>query len=189
MFVLFVSCKDKNTELVSFSYDSEKVPTIVTDTVNMLISDSGITRYRILSDKWLMYERAKEPYWHFPLGVYMEQFDEAFDVEFSVKSDSAWFYKNEGLWKLNGNVRIENSLGERFDSEEFFWNQQQGTVYSNQYIEINRGPMLIKAIGFRSNQEMTEWQILSPYDSEIPYAEQPEYIEPYPSDTLQVLDP
>lgn len=184
MFVFFISCKDKNENLVAFAYDAEKIPTIITDTVTTLISDSGITRYKIIADQWLMFERAKEPFWYFPKGIYVERYDTAFKVESTVKADSAWFYINDGIWKLNGDVHLENVKGEQFSSEEFFWNQKEAKIYSDQYIEIKRGPMLIKAIGFRSNQQLTEWDILRPYDSQIPFSSEPPLEAPI--DTLQM---
>lgn len=154
------------------SYDPDKVPTIVTDAVSTLISDSGITRYRLEADEWQMYDRAKEPFWYFPKGIFLERFDLDFNVEATVKADSAWFFSRENLWKLNGNVHIENMVGEQFDSQEFYWDRKNGKVYSDTYIEIRRGLMLIKAVGFRSNQELTDWDIISLYDSQIPFVEE-----------------
>lgn len=172
MFVFFVSCKDKNENLVAFSYDPEKVPTIITDTTSSHISLSDTTSASLVADEWQMFQKAKEPFWYFPKGIYSEFYDKDFSVQATIKADSAWFYNNQSLWKLNGNVHIENAVGEQFESEEFFWNQQEGRVYSDKYIEIRRGQMLIKAVGFRSNQAMTDWQILQPYDSRIPFSEQ-----------------
>lgn len=187
MFVFFVSCKDKNENLVAFSYDPEKVPTIITDTTSSLISLSDTTSAKLVSDEWQMFQSAKEPFWYFPKGIYSEFYDKDFVVEATVKADSAWFYTVQGLWKLNGNVLIENADGEQFESEEFFWNQQEGRVYSDQYVEIRRGVMLIKAVGFRSNQAMTDWEILKPYDSRIPFSEQSSFSAP--SDSLQIMEP
>lgn len=187
MFIFFISCKDKNENLVEFSYDPEKIPTVITDSGTTLISDSGITRYKIETEKWLMFERAKEPYWFFPNGIYVEGFDLDMNVDFTVRADSAWFYKNERLWKLNGKVHIENRIGEQFDSEEFFWNQNKRIVYSDKYIEIiRRDLMLIKAVGFRSNQEMTDWEFLNLFDSRIPFSDEPKFEDPL--DSLQLME-
>lgn len=58
--------------------DPHKVPSLSSFDVTTLISDSGITRYRIKAKEWLMFENAKEPYWLFPQGIYVEKFDENF---------------------------------------------------------------------------------------------------------------
>lgn len=66
MFLFFLSCRDKKENLVAIAYDPEVVPTMITDTVTTLISDSGITRYKLMTDVWKVFDKAKEPYWFFP---------------------------------------------------------------------------------------------------------------------------
>lgn len=188
MFVFFVSCKDKNENLIEFSYDPEKVPTIITDTTATLISLTDTTSAKLITDEWQMFRQAKEPYSYFPKGIYVEFYDKDFQIVSTVKADSAWNYEVQKLWKLNGKVHIENAEGWQFDSEEFFWNEAEGRVYSDKYVEINRGPTLIKAVGFRSNQAMTDWQFIRPYDSRFPFSEQSS-LSDFPSDSMQVADP
>ena len=71
--------------------DPHKVPSLSSFDVTTLISDSGITRYRIKAKEWLMFENAKEPYWLFPQGIYVEKFDENFHVDAFIMGDSAIF--------------------------------------------------------------------------------------------------
>jgi len=179
MLLLFLSCKDKNDNLVSFTYDPEAVPTMVTDTVTTLISDSGITRYKLVADVWKVFDKAKEPYWFFPEGIYLERFTPDFSIESTVIADTAWYYTNQDLWKLKDNVHVENIKGELFDSEELFWDQKNERVYSDKYIEIKRGVTEIKGYGFESNQAMTEYRIFRPHDGKLPFSEE------VPDDSLQ----
>ena len=179
MLLLFLSCKDKNENLVAFAYDPEVVPTMVTDTVTTLISDSGITRYKLVADVWKVFDKAKEPYWFFPEGIYLERFTPDFSIEATVTADTAWYYTNQDLWKLKDNVHVENIKGELFDSEELFWDQKNERVYSDKYIEIKRGVTEIKGYGFESNQAMTEYRIFRPHDGKLPFSEET------PGDSLQ----
>ena len=52
----------------------EQLPVLITDSVTTLISDSGITRYRIEALQWLIYDKTDTPYQEFPKGIYLEQF-------------------------------------------------------------------------------------------------------------------
>lgn len=165
------SCKEKNANLVPFSYDPDSVPTMITTSASQLISDSGITRYRIVSDQWLVFEKAKDPYWYFPEGIYFEQFTPDFEIEATVEADTAWYYNEKDLWRLKQNVHVENREGEQFDSEELFWDGKNAKVYSDSYIEIKSGLTELKGYGFESNQTMTNYRIFRPHDGKLPFSE------------------
>lgn len=91
--------------------------------VTTLVSDSGVTRYRINTEEWLVFDRKNPPYWAFEKGVYLEKFDSIFQVEASIKADTAYFFNKEELWKLMGNVHIQNLKGEQFDTELLYWDK------------------------------------------------------------------
>ena len=165
------SCKDKNDSLVAFQYDPEVVPTMITDSFTTLISDSGITRYKLIADKWMVFDKAKEPFQYFPFGIYLERFTPDFEIEATVKADTAWYYNEKELWHLKSNVHVENMQGEEFDSDELFWDGGNGRVYSDSYIEIKRGDTRLKGYGFESNQSMTNYRIFRPHDGLLPFSE------------------
>ena len=124
-----------------------------------MISDSGITRYRIKAKEWLMFENAKEPYWLFPQGIYVEKFDENFHVDAFIMGDSAIFYKYKQLWELRGNVKMANLQDERFFTELLFWDQKKREIYSDSAIHIEKVDRIIEGIGFVSNEPMTQYTI------------------------------
>ena len=154
------SCKDDAKSSVNFTYDRETVPTMTTDSVNMLISDSGVIRYRLIAKTWDIFEQAKDPHWFYPQGLYLEQFDSAFNVVVTVKADTAWNFTARKLWKLKGHVFVKNIVGETFSSDELFWNQQQQRIYSDKFVKIDRPDkgILQGKGGFEANQQMTEYE-------------------------------
>ncbi len=172
-FLFFVSCREKDENLVAIAYDPEQVPTMITDSVTTLISDSGITRYKLLADEWRVFDKAAEPYWFFPQGIYLERFTPDFSIEATVEADSAWYFTRKDLWQLKKNVHVENMKGELFDSDELFWDQENQKVYSERYIVIKRGVTEIKGYGFESNQSMTDYRIFRPHDGKLPFSDRP----------------
>jgi len=188
MLFLYTACS--NTEdLIDINYDPETTPSMNTDSVTMLVSDSGITRYKIVTDNWQIFDKAAEPYWYFPEGIYIEQFDSIFQVEAKILADTAWRYTEKNLWRVKGNVDIRNRKGEMFLSDELFWNQQSHKIYSDKYIEIIRGETELKGYGFESNQEMTEYRIFRPHDGKIPFREEDEEsMEVLENDTIMNVD-
>ncbi len=188
MLFLYSACNNKDKNLVDIKYDPEVTPSMSTDSVITLISDSGVTRYKLVADNWQVFDKAKEPYWYFPEGIYLERFDSLFQVEAKILADSAWNYTEKRLWRLKGNVDIRNMEGEVFLSDELFWDQKEGKVYSDKYIEIKRGDTELKGYGFESNQEMTDYRIFRPHDGRIPFRDNAESFNTLESDTISRSD-
>ncbi|MPM84714.1 Lipopolysaccharide export system protein LptC [bioreactor metagenome] len=127
--------------------------------VTTVISDSGITRYRINTPQWDIYDKSNQPYWEFPAGVHFERFDEQLNVDANIHCEYAKFLENEQLWELKGNVRATNIQGELFETEHLFWNQRAEKIYSDSLIKITQANYIITGKGFESNQEMTRYQV------------------------------
>ena len=88
LFFLF-SCSGEKVDTTSFSVENRsKTPKLRTDSITTLVSDSGITRYRLSALQWMIFDRDTHPYWDFPEGIYVERFDEEFNVDAFVQSDN-----------------------------------------------------------------------------------------------------
>lgn len=156
------SCKKPKNEMVGIIDDKREIPTLSTEDVSTLISDSGVTKYRITAKQWDMYDKAKEPYWYFPLGLFVEKFDSLYQTEASIKSDTAYFYKNKRLWKLVGNVNVVNVNDEKFVTELLYWDQRTQRIYSDAFIHIERQDVILEGVGFESNESLTKYTIRTP---------------------------
>lgn len=157
--VFFVSCKKEEKNTVDIAYDRELIPTMRTFFDTIQISDSGLIKYKVISEIWEVFDQAKDPHWKYPKGIYFEQFDSLFNVIVTVKADTAWNYTLRKVWQLKGNVVISNFKNETFASDEFFLDSRQQIIYSNKPVEVNKpGEIIIKGSGFQSNQQLTNWQ-------------------------------
>lgn len=159
MLLLFSSCDGKKKVLGEAITERDSLPVMDTRGVTTLISDSGVTRYRINTEEWLMFDKKQPSYWAFEKGIYLEQFDSLFHVDASIKADTAYYYDKERLWKLIGNVDIKNLKGERFNTELLYWNEATQKVYSDKFIRIEQPDKVITGHGFDSNQQMTVYVI------------------------------
>lgn len=166
--VLFGACEGVKKDYVDTPFNAELTPSMDTDSVVELISDSGLIRYKMIAAKWQVFDNARDPYWFFPKKIYIEQFDTLFAIQATLKADTAWNYTQRKLWKLKGNVFIRNRKNETFASKELFWDEKTGKVYSNEIIEINKpGELLLKGKGFESNQQMTVYRVFHPFGTEF----------------------
>lgn len=142
--------------------DRSAVPALDAQGVSTLISDSGITRYRITAAKWMIFDKADTPYWEFPEGIYLEKFNEDLISDATVEADYAYYNEPAQRWTLRGNVKAVNIEGEMFETPLLYWNQKEESVYSDSAIVITKATSIIRGVGFRSNQEMTKYTILRP---------------------------
>ena len=84
MSLFAVSCQKKEQAAIAVKFDPNLIPTMITDSVSTLISDSGVTRYRLQAPLWEVFDRASDPYWYFPKGLHAEQFDDNYHTEITI---------------------------------------------------------------------------------------------------------
>lgn len=156
------SCSKDKTDKIGAVVDRTKLPKLHATEITTIISDSGITRYRITASRWDIYDKAVQPYQEFPDGIYFEKFDPNMKVDANITSKYAKFFENEQLWELKGTVRAMNLQGELFETEQLFWNQRLQKFYSDSLIKITQATRIIKGIGFESNETMTNYTIKRP---------------------------
>ena len=156
--IVTTGCKDDNP-VGTDNIDAEHTPTMLTRNVETLISDSGVTRFRITTPIWYVYDEAEEPYWRFPKGLHLDKFDMFFRQEATVTADSATYFKNKQLWRLDGNVNITNVMNEKFLTNQLFWDQRQHKLYSDSFIHIERPDKVLEGYGFDSKEQLTRYAI------------------------------
>lgn len=140
--------------------DSIVIPNMVTRDVDMLISDSGIIKYKALAPVWYVYENdIKNKYWYFPEGIRLDQIDTTFTTEFSIEADTAYNYETKQLWHLIQNVKVHSTTGEYFETNDLFWDLRKHEVYSDSFIHIERPDAIIEGFGFTSDDAFTKYEL------------------------------
>lgn len=140
--------------------EGDEIATMITHDVSMLISDSGVIRYRAITPTWVRFgDEAKEPYQYFPDGIEFEQIDTAFDATETIVADTAYNWENKQLWHLIKNVRVTSVKGEKFFTNELYWDMRKHEVYSDSFIHIERMDNIIEGYGFTSTDDFSKYQI------------------------------
>lgn len=160
--VLVSGCGTEEKRYVPNAGDGETTPTMATTDVSTLVSDSGYTRYHIETPLWQMFEDAENPFWRFPDGLAMEQYDLELNPVASVVCDSAIYFSRARLWRLDGNVVMVNTDADSFLTQQLFWDQNQRKIYSDSFIHIVRSDRIIEGYGFESEQNMRSYLVKRP---------------------------
>ena len=136
--------------------------------VNTLISDSGVIKYRIVTERWDVNVIRQPNRWEFMKGVFFEQFDEQFHVQAYIQADTAWYYDKQKLWKLRGRVRIRNINGLNYMSEELYWDGIRHEFYSNVFSQVITPERSLQGTYFRSDEHMMNYTVSNSKGSFIP---------------------
>lgn len=159
---LFTACRPEKQHYVPNVGDGTTTPTMSTTDVTTIISDSGYTRYKVVTPLWLMFEDAEEPFWRFPDGIELEQYDHDMNPESNVICDSAVYFSRKRLWRLDGDVVMVNTERDSFLTQQLFWDQNQRKIYTDSFIHIVRTDRTIEGYGFESDQSMRWYQVTRP---------------------------
>lgn len=155
----FLSCSQEVEHTAAAIHDRDSVSMMVSYGVNTLVSDSGVIKYKIVTERWDVNTVKHPTRWTFEKGIFMEQFDEKFHVEAYVQADTAWYYDQLKLWELRGRVRIRNVNGLVFTSEELYWDGMKHELYSNKFSRVVTPERTLQGTYFRSDERMTRYTV------------------------------
>lgn len=157
--LVFMSCTEEKEHIAPAIYDRDSVSVMTSYGVNTLVSDSGIIKYRIVTECWDVNQIKNPSRWTFLKGVFFEQFDDKFHVRAYIQADTAWYYDQLKLWELRGRVRVRNINGLRFRSEELFWDSRTHELYSNKLSRLVTPERTLQGTCFRSDENMTHYMV------------------------------
>lgn len=124
-----------------------------------LVSDSGVTRYRVETPEWLVYDKAERPYWLFPQGLHMDRFDEFLNVYSRVDANYAIYFTNDDVWELYDSVRVTNVHDECFETDKLIAEPRNDKIYTDQFVKVTQKDRIITGVGMHSNKNLTRYVI------------------------------
>lgn len=153
------SCEEQKEHTAPAIYPRDSVAVMISYGVNTLISDSGVIKYRIVTEKWEVNQNRNPQRWIFDKGLFLEQFDEKFHVQSFIQCDTAYYYNENRLWELRGRVHILTKDGLRFNSEQLFWDEREHQLYSHAFSKLITPERQLQGSYFRSDEKMTKYYV------------------------------
>ncbi len=157
--LLLNACSEQREHTAPAVRDRDSASMMVSYGVNTLISDSGVIKYRIVTERWDVNTIKNPPRWTFERGIFLEQFDEQFHIEGYIQADTAWYYDQQKLWELRGRVCIRNVNGLVFRSEELWWDGIRHEFYSYKFSRVVTPERTLEGTYFRSDEHMAHYEV------------------------------
>lgn len=129
--------------------------------VEILYSDSAIVRLRIKAPAMRNIVDNQKPKREFPKGVLVDFFDANQQQTSQLTAKYAEHKEMEKIIELRDSIELWNYKNEKLETEQLFWNQATGRIYSTKFVKITTPTEIIWGYGFNSNMEFTEWEINS----------------------------
>ncbi len=139
--------------------DRDSVAVMTSYGVNTLISDSGVIKYRIITERWEVNQNRHPSRWTFDKGVFLEQFDETFHINSYIQADTAYYFDQQRLWALHGNVRVLTKDGLRFWSNELYWDENRHELYSNSFSRLVTPERTLQGSYFTSDEKLNHYYV------------------------------
>jgi len=158
-----LSCAQRNKGITTIEVNVENQPLVHSEGNSALISDSGVTRARLVTKVWEAYSNDTVSYWYYPEGIYVEQFDSLFQVSSTARADTAYYFVRTELWHLIGNVILKNIAEETIcETSELFWYSREPdtsieSIRTDKFVKITTPTKVITTEGLRSNQSLTKY--------------------------------
>lgn len=158
-FFLLASCEGQKEHTAPAVHDRDSASMMISYGINTLISDSGVIKYRIVTERWEVNTVRNPSRWIFEKGLFFEQFDEKFHVQSYIQCDTAYYYDQKKLWELRSRVSILTKDGLRFTSQQLFWDQASHELYSNVPSRLVTPDRTLEGTYFRSDERMTRYYV------------------------------
>ena len=153
---------ENSMEKIKTITKSPTYPSISRVNTEIFYSDSSRIKMRVWANKMEYYEYVKEPYYNFPEGILVYNYDTAMNIQSEISAHEAIFYQKKFLWIARNDVVVKNNKGEQLNTEELFWDQNTHKIYSEKFTRIQTTDgITIGENGFDANQDFTWWRIKS----------------------------
>jgi hypothetical protein len=187
----YYSCTEPVEHTAPAIHERDSVSVMTSYGVNTLISDSGVIKYKIVTERWDVNTIKNPNCWTFEKGVFFEQFDQQFHVEAYVQADTAWYFDQKKLWHLRGRVRIRNVNGLLYESQELWWDGLRHELYSNVFSKVTTPERTLQGTYFLSDERMTHYTVSNSKGSFTTddMEKKDEQASTAPGDTIQQPEP
>ncbi len=161
LFLILTGCEN-NIETIKNITNTKDLPQVSAEDMEILYSDSARVKMKIVAKQLDKYNSNEKDYIEFPKGIIVYQYDSALNIVSEISADYAIYRDKQKLWETRNDVVAKNlKKNEQLFTEELFWNQQKGTIYSTKFTKIiNSDGVFCGDGGFTAKEDLSDWKLI-----------------------------
>lgn len=144
------------------AYNPETMITMEGDTVTMSRRENGRLKFVMRTPLMESYGMAREPYDEYRKGIYVETYKDSVEViQSTLRADYAIYNQKLQIWRVQGNVVGTGENNRTLYTEQLFWNEKTGRIYSNVTSTVIEGEDIFVGDRFESDEKFENWVFLN----------------------------
>lgn len=155
---MFFSCKNNFKDIQNIGI-LDSGPLTIAENINTKYTDSGKLKSHLISPKMLNYSNREFAFYEFTEGINLTIFDDD-NNKSNVVADYAILYDQTDLIDLQGNVVLTTHNKDTLYADQLFYDQKKEWMFTNSAVRFRTKDQLINGIGFDSNKDFTQAQVL-----------------------------
>ena len=137
----------------------DSMPVMTTYGVSKLISDSGVTRYKVITEEWRVFDKTHPQRQEFLKGIYMERYDDNQNANLHITADTAYCF-DQNLWELRGRVYVDDKMKQMtYSSDVLFWDMRKHIFYADRPFIIDEPTRHVEGTWFQSDEQMKTLEV------------------------------
>lgn len=154
------SCNDqKKVKVANMGASLDSMYLMMTKNVDMIISDSGVTKYKMKAKIWYIYDREDKKQWYFPEGLTVSSLDTTVNNKTYLRADTGIYYTDLERWELKGHVQFWGRNGSKLFTPHLFWNKSTREVYSNDSTYFYTDGKELRGQSFSAMDDLSQYTI------------------------------
>jgi len=154
--ILF-ACQTNPQQMEELSKEIDE-PVVSSVDVEWFYTKKGKASFKLNTPKMLRFEGA-EPYVEFPEGLQIHSFEQKGEQDAYLRADYAIQQLNDKLINAKGDVLLQNSEGEKLETEHLIWDEVKERIYTEEFVKITKEGQVIMGEGFESDIYFSEYTL------------------------------
>lgn len=154
---IFISCENDLKKVAEIT-ENNLWPSETAKKIEVYFSDSGKVTMKLTAGKLERYNAEKSRI-ELSDSVYIEFYDSIKKPENIIYAQRMTHFEDEKYIEARNNVVVKNKKGETLNTEYLKWNQEDETIFTDQFVKISTEKEIITGHGLEADQNFSKYKI------------------------------
>lgn len=137
-------------------------PMVEADEIDLRMTEKGGVVVRVKAPMMRSFDSDEKKFDEFEQGISVQSYDADGTPSSSISASYAIYQRQEKLWEARQHVVAVNEKGDSIQTEQIFWDENKGRVYTNANVRIRTASAVLFGKGLESDDRFIDWEIKEP---------------------------